>query len=174
MKENINVMNLKGSPVILLGEMAAVGNTAPDFTVTDTRGNDVKLSDFKGKTVVISVFPSINTPVCAMQTRRFNKEAASLDKNVVILGISRDKPEDMENFCAAEGINNVVVLSDRKYGDFGPKYGFAIKGKDILGRGVVIVDTNGKIIYSEYVGEITNEPDYQKALKKLTEYMRMQ
>lgn len=171
MKENTNVMSLKGSPLILLGEMAEAGNAAPDFTVTDTSGKDVKLSDFKGKTVVITVFPSINTPVCAMQTRRFNIRAVSLGNDVAVLGISTDKPEDMANFCAAEGINNVVVLSDRKYRDFGAKYGFAIKGKDILGRGVVIVGKDGKIVYSEYVGEITDEPAYEKALEKLAEYM---
>lgn len=169
MKENKDVTSRKGAPLTLLGEMARVGETAPNFTVTDVAENDVKLSDYKGKTVVITVFPSINTPVCAMQTRSFNKRAIALNDDVVILTVSRDLPADLDKFCAAEGIKNIHTLSDRKYGEFGPKYGFLIKEIDLLGRGTIIVDKNGKIVYAEYVSDIVNEPNYEAAISKLNE-----
>ena len=119
MKENYNVVTLKGTPLILLGEMVSEGKIAPDFTATDNTGKEVRLSDFKGKHIIITSFPSINTPVCATQARRFNIKASSLGDDIVVLGISRDSQEDLHKFCAAEGIKSVVTLSDRKYGDFG-------------------------------------------------------
>lgn len=169
MKENKEITSRKGAPLTLLGNMVNVGDTAPDFVVVDNAGNDVKLSDYKGKTVVLTVFPSINTPVCAMQTRTFNQKATSLGEDVVVLTISRDVPADLNKFCAAEGIKNIRTLSDKKHGDFGPKYGFLIKEMDLLGRGTVIVDKNGKVAYAEYVSDIVNEPNYDAAIGKLNE-----
>ncbi len=169
MKENKGITSRKGEPLTLLGSMVRVGDIAPDFTVIDVAGKDVKLSDYKGKTVVLTVFPSINTPVCAMQTRSFNRRATSLGDDIVILTVSRDVPADLDKFCAAEGIKNIRTLSDRKHGDFGPKYGFLIKDMDLLARGTVIVDKEGKIVYAEYVSDIVNEPDYQAAINKLNE-----
>ena len=171
MKENFNLVTLKGTPLVLLGEMASCGEVAPDFTAVNNDGKEVKLSDFKGKYIIITSFPSINTPVCTMQTRQFNQRAVAMNDDVVVIGISRDSKEDLQNFCAAEGIKNVITLSDRKYGDFGLKYGFQIKDKDILARGTVIVDKEGKIIYAEYVPEIVNEPAYDKALEVLNRVM---
>lgn len=169
MKENKQITSRKGAPLTLLGNMVSVGDMAPDFKVIDNAGKEVKLSDYKGKTVVITVFPSINTPVCAMQTRKFNEKATSMGDNVVVLTVSRDVPEDLSKFCAAEGIRNIRTLSDKKYGDFGPKYGFLLKEMDLLGRGTVIVDKDGKVVYAEYVSDIVNEPDYQAAIAKLQE-----
>lgn len=151
----------------LLGKSIEVGDTAPDFTVTDNNLRDVHLSDFKGKTVVLSVFPSIDTPVCASQTRAFNKRATELSDNVVILALSKDLPFALNRFCAAEGIKNVYTLSDYKANDFGLKYGFLIKELQLLWRGVVVIDPTGKVIYVEYVREMTAEPDYDKALAVL-------
>lgn len=171
MKENYNVVTLKGTPLILLGEMVSEGKIAPDFAATDNTGKEVRLSDFKGKHIIITSFPSINTPVCATQARRFNIKASSLGDDIVVLGISRDSQEDLHKFCAAEGIKSVVTLSDRKYGDFGERYGFLVKDKDILARGTVIVDKDGEIIYAEYVPEITDEPLYEKALEALENHL---
>lgn len=167
MKENYNIVTLKGTPLIILGEMVSKGDIAPDFTAINNEGKEIRLSDFKGKYVIITSFPSINTPVCATQTRRFNQRAVSLGDETVVLGISRDNIDDLKNFCAAKGIKSVITLSDRKYGDFGLRYGFLVKEKDILARGTVIVDRDGRIIYSEYVPELTDEPLYEKALEAL-------
>lgn len=169
MKENKEITSRKGAPLTLLGNMASVGEMAPDFTAINLNGKEVKLSDYKGKTVVITVFPSINTPVCALQTKSFNKRATSLNEDVVILTVSRDEIADLDKFCAAEGIKNIHTLSDRKHGDFGPKYGFLIKEMDLLARGTVIVDKNGKIVYAEYVPDIVEEPNYEAAIGKLSE-----
>ncbi len=167
MKENYNIVTLKGTPLIILGEMVSKGDIAPDFTAINNEGKEIRLSDFKGKYVIITSFPSINTPVCATQTRRFNQRAVSLGDETVVLGISRDNIDDLKDFCAAKGIKSVITLSDRKYGDFGLRYGFLVKEKDILARGTVIIDRDGRIIYSEYVPELTDEPLYEKALEAL-------
>ncbi len=151
----------------LLGKSIEVGDIAPDFTVTDNNLGEVHLSDFKGKTVILSIFPSIDTEVCATQTRAFNKRATSLSDDVVILTLSKDLPFALKRFCAAEGIKNVHTLSDYKSNDFGLKYGFLIKELQLLWRGVVIIDKSGRVIYVEYVHEMTHEPDYDKALAAL-------
>lgn len=166
-KETKGVITRGGAPLTLLGEQAIVGMVAPDFTVVDASFAPVKLSDFKGKTVVISVFPSIDTAVCATQTREFNKRAASLGDDVVVIGVSKDLPFALGRFCGAEGIKSVKTLSDFMSNDFGLKYGFLIKEMMLLGRGVVIVDKCGKIAYVEYVDDIAKEPDYDKALNSI-------
>lgn len=167
MKENKGIVSFKGHPMTLEGEMVTVGKTAPDFTVVDNSLNEVKLSNFKGKTVVLTVFPSIDTPVCAMQARKFNEEASKLKDNVVILTISKDLPFALGRFCAAEGIKNIHTLSDYKYGSFGKEYGFLVKELGLLARGTIIIDNNGKVVYVEYVPEMTNEPNYAAALKHI-------
>lgn len=163
-KETKGVMTRGGAPLTLLGEPAIVGHVAPDFTAIDASFAPVKLSDFKGKTVIISVFPSIDTPVCATQVREFNKRATSLCEDVVVLGISKDLPFALGRFCAAEGIKNVHTVSDFMSNEFGLKYGFLIKEMQLLGRGVVVVNKCGTIEYVEYLGDIANEPNYDKAL----------
>lgn len=171
-KENIEVkgkISVKGNPLTLLGRSIAVGDKAPDFTAVSNDMKPVKLSDFKGKTVVLSVFPSIDTPVCAVQTRTFNKKATELDKNVVILTLSKDLPFALGKFCAAEGINNVHTLSDYRESEFGHKYGFLIAETLLLARGVVIIDKEGMVKYVEYVKDIATEPNYEAAIKVLRE-----
>ena len=168
-KETKGVATRGGAPLTLLGEPTVIGATAPDFTVIDATFAPVKLSDFNGKTVVISIFPSIDTAVCATQTREFNKRATSFGDNVVVLGISKDLPFALGRFCGAEGIENVHTLSDFMSNDFGLKYGFLIKEMQLLTRGVIIIDCDCKIAYVEYLGDIANEPNYDAAIAKLDE-----
>ena len=163
-KETSGIVSMGKTPLTLLGNMVAIGDVAPNFTVTDNNSKPVSLSDFAGKTVIISVFPSVDTKVCAMQTRRFNKEASDLSKNVVILTVSKDLPFALGRFCAAEGIDRIYTLSDYMHSEFGYKYGFLLKENMLLARGVVVVDPKGKVVYAEYVSDIGNEPDYNKAL----------
>ncbi len=156
-------VTMGGNPVTLLGKSIKVGDKAPDFTVLDAGLAPVKLSSQKGKTVIISVVPSIDTSVCAAQTRRFNEEAAKLD-NIAILTISVDLPFALGRFCAAEGIEAVQTLSDHKDLDFGTKYGYVIEELRLLSRGIVVVDPDGIVQHVEYVPEVTDHPDYDKAL----------
>lgn len=159
-----NQVTMGGNPVTLLGEAVKVGAKAQDFTVLDSGLAPVKLSSQKGKTVIISVVPSVDTSVCAAQTRRFNEEAAKLD-NISILTISVDLPFALGRFCAAEGIEVVQTLSDHKDLDFGTKYGFVIEELRLLARGIVVVNPEGVITHVEYVPEVTDHPDYDKALE---------
>lgn len=162
-KSNVKI-TFGGNPVTLVGKEIKVGDKAPDFTVINNDLERVKLSDYKGKVRILSIFPSVDTPVCAAQNRMFNKKAAELD-NSVILSISNDLPFAQKRFCGAEGIDKVVTLSDHKDVDFGQKYGFLIDELRLLGRGVVVVDTDDTVKYVEYVSEVVEEPDYDKALE---------
>lgn len=160
---NFAKVTMGGNPIKLLGEEIKVGAVAPDFTVLDAGLNPVKLSDAKGKTVIISVVPSVDTSVCASQTRRFNEELAKLE-DVVIYTVSVDLPFALGRFCAAEGIDAVKTLSDHRDLDFGQKYGFVIDGLRLLARGIVVVNPEGEVTYVEYVDEVTHHPDYDKAI----------
>lgn len=164
MEKNQNKVTFKGNPVTLLGNEIKVGDKAPDFTVLDNGLNPKKLSDYKGKVKILSVFPSVDTSVCSKQNRRFNEEAAGLSNDIEILAISNDLPFALNRFCDAEGIDKVTTLSDHKDVDFGTKYGFLIEELRLLARGVVVVDQNDEVKYVEYVPEIGNEPDYESAL----------
>jgi len=155
-----------GKPVELAGEAIKPGDQAPDFTVVNAKLESVKLSDYAGKTRVIAVYPSIDTGVCQAQNRRFNAEAANF-KNLVVLSVSCDLPFAQRRFCAAEGLDHVITLSDHRDVDFGKKYGFLMQEVRLLARGTVIIDPQGIVQYVEYVPEITQEPDYQAALKHL-------
>lgn len=164
MKKNEGVITFAGNPLTLLGEMVKPGDKAQDFTVL---GNDLKphkLSDYAGKVCIISVVPSVDTGVCAAQTRRFNESAAALG-DVKILTISNDLPFALGRFCAAEGIDKVITLSDHKETDFGLKYGFLIEQLRLLARGIVVVDKQGVVRYVEFVKEVTTHPDYDKAVE---------
>lgn len=163
MEERKGVVSMQGNALTLCGPEIKVGATAPDFTVLDAGLKPVKLSDFDGKVKIISTIPSIDTGVCAMQTRRFNQEATAL-KDVVILTISCDLPFALGRFCGAEGIDKVITLSDHKDTDFGLKYGFLIKELRLLNRGIVVLDRNNKVAYVEYVKENTELPDFEAAL----------
>lgn len=163
MDKNDVKVTFGGNPVTLVGKEIKTGQKAPDFTVINNDLKPVKLSDYKGKVRIISVFPSIDTPVCANQNRVFNQKAAEL-KDTVVLSVSNDLPFAQKRFCGAEGIDQVVTLSDHKDTEFGTKYGFLIDELRLLARGVVVVDKDDTVQYVEYVGEIGEEPDYDKAL----------
>ncbi len=162
-------ITFKGTPTTTQGDLPRAGSLAPDFTLTKTDLSDVTLSDFKGKRVVLNIFPSVDTPVCATSVRRFNQEASKLD-NCVVLCVSRDLPFAHARFCGAEGLNAVVSVSDFRTGSFGGRYGVAIAEgplKGLLSRAVVIVDEKGKVVYTQQVPEIAEEPDYAAALAAL-------
>jgi thiol peroxidase len=165
MKENKGIASFGENVVTLLGELIKVGDIAPNFSAVDKGMKPVSLSDYKGKTVIISSFPSIDTGVCAAQTREFNKEAAGLSDNIVILSISKDLPFALGRFCGAEGIDKVQTLSDFQESDFGLKYGFLIKENKLLTRGVVVINPEGEVVYVEYVKNVFNEPDYSNAIE---------
>ncbi|MHC1780646.1 MAG: thiol peroxidase [Bacteroidales bacterium] len=167
--ERNDLFAVKGNPVTLVGNPVKVGDKAPEIIASDNSLKDVKLSDFAGKVVVISVFPSIDTPVCANQTRAFNKRATELSNDVVILTISKDLPFALGRFCAAEGINNIHTLSDYKFSKFGLDYGYLVKENQLLARGVVIVDKKGFVKYTEITKDIIIEPDYDKAITVVKE-----
>jgi len=156
-----------GNPVALLGNSVIVGGKAPEFTVIDNGLKPVKLSDFKGKVKLISIFPSIDTSVCSIQNHKFNSEAGAYGDKVAFLAISIDLPFALKRFCGAEGINNLQTLSDHRDADFGNKYGFLIKDLRLLARGVVVIDKDDIIRYIEVVPNVGHEPNYDNALKVL-------
>ena len=163
MKESSVKITFAGNPLTLLGDEIKVGDKAPDFLAVGAGLAPVKLSDFAGKNIVIAVYPSIDTSVCAAQNRRFNAEANQL-KDVVVLSVSCDLPFAQSRFCAAEGLENIKTISDHKDLEFGQKYGFWIKELRLLGRGTVVIDKAGIVRYVEYVSEVTHEPNYEAAL----------
>lgn len=172
-KEEINsqtmtTIKLKGNEIHTSGKLPELGSQAKDFTLTAVDLSDKKLSDYKGKRVILNIFPSINTGVCAASVRQFNKDAADLD-NTVVLCISKDLPFAQDQFCGAEGIKNVVMLSDFR-SDFGHEYGVQMTDgplRGLLSRAVIVLDADGKVKYTEQVPEITQEPDYKSALAAL-------
>lgn len=163
MEKRSNIVTFKGKAVTLVGPEIRPGTAAPDFTGLSTALAPVKLSDSTGKVRIISVVPSVDTPVCDMQTRHFNEDASKL-KEVLVLSISVDLPFALAKYCAAQGIENVQTLSDHKDLDFGLKYGFVIEELRLLSRGIVVVDQAGIVRYVEYVKEVANQPDYDKAI----------
>jgi thiol peroxidase len=170
MKERTGMITMKGSPLTLIGEEAKVGDPAPDVEVLDNDLSPVKLSSFSGKICVISSVPSLDTPVCDMETRRFNEEAGKLGPDVVILTISMDLPFAQKRWCGAAGVDKLTTLSDHRDAAFGKAYGVLIKELRLLARAVFVVDGEGRIQYIQLVRELTEEPDYEPvldAVKKL-------
>ncbi|MBM4399074.1 MAG: thiol peroxidase [Candidatus Cloacimonetes bacterium] len=162
-------ITLKGNPIQIFGELPEVGTQAPQFSLTTKNLSDVTLKDYQGQRVVLNIFPSLDTAVCAMSVRRFNAEASNLT-NTVVLCISRDLPFAQSRFCGAEGLEDVITLSEMKDFSFGRDYGLEIKDgplASLLARAVLILDETGKIMYTELVPEIAQEPDYLAALKAL-------
>lgn len=153
-----------GNPVTLLGNQLKVGEKAPNFTVLSNDLSEVTLNDSKGYVRLISVVPSIDTGVCDAQTRRFNEEAAKLD-NVKVLTVSVDLPFAQSRWCGSNGIENVQTLSDHRDLSFGEAFGVAIKELRLLARSVFVVDSNGLVTYAEYVGEVTEHPNYEAAIE---------
>lgn len=165
MAEHAGAVTFKGNPMTLTGEgEAVVGQLAPDALLSKSLVEDCKISDLRGKKVIINVVPSLDTGVCSTQTARFNKEAASLGDDVVILTVSRDLPVAMSRWCEANKAEHIVATSDYKHRDFGAKYGLVVKELGLLARAVFVVDTAGKIAYKELVKEIAEEPNYEAAL----------
>lgn len=160
----------QGAPVSLAGEFIAVGAQAPEFSLVKGDLSSFTLADIKGKYAILNIFPSMDTGVCAASVRKFNKLAAGMD-NTVVLAISKDLPFAQGRFCTAEGIENVIPLSDYRYtSDFGEKYGVLMTDGvlcGLLARAAVIINPEGKVIYTELVPEITQEPDYDAALAAL-------
>jgi thiol peroxidase len=170
MKEEKGVITMKGNPLTLMGRSLKVGDRAPDFTVLDNNLSPVNLAAYKGKICVLSSVPSLDTPVCDMETRRFNQEASGLGSNVAILTISMDLPFAQKRWCGSAGVDKVVTLSDHRDASFGTSYGVLIKELRLLARAVFVLDRAGVIQYVEIVKELTQEPNYQavlSAVKKL-------
>jgi thiol peroxidase len=162
--ERKGIVTVKGNPVTLVGSKIKAGDKAPDFTVVDGDLKEVRLKDFAGKIKVISVSASLDTPVCDMQARRFNQEAATLPVDVVILNITMDLPFAISRFCTTAGIDKVHAYSDHRDASFGNAYGALIKELRLLARSIFIIDKNDVLRYIEIVPELTNHPDYDKAL----------
>jgi len=161
----VRTVSFQGSPLTLVGNEVKVGDKAPDFIVLDSNLQEVRLKDFSGKIKLISTTPSLDTPVCDMQARRFNQLAATLLDDVVIMNISMDLPFAIGRFCSTAGIDRIKVLSDHRDASFGMAYGILIKELRLLARAVFIIDKDDVIRYIEIVPEITNHPDYDKALE---------
>lgn len=162
-------ITLKGQKINTNGNLPAQGSKAPDFTLTAKDMSDISLGSFKGRTVILNIFPSIDTSVCATSVRKFN-EIAGKKIGTSVLCISRDLPFAQERFCGAEGLSNVITLSEMRELSFGEKYGVRIVDgplKGLLARAVVVIDPDGKVKYTQLVPEIAKEPDYDETLKAL-------
>lgn len=164
MEERTGVTCFKGNPVTLLGPELKVGDPAPDFQVVDNDLKPVSLADFKGKTKIICAVPSLDTPVCETEVRRFNQEAAQLPDSIVVLTISLDLPFAQKRWCGGAGIERVTTLSDYQERSFAQAYGVLIKELKLLSRSVFVIDGDDKISYIQHVAEITEEPDYAAVL----------
>uniref|UniRef100_UPI0040493E71 thiol peroxidase n=1 Tax=Flavobacterium sp. TaxID=239 RepID=UPI0040493E71 len=162
-------IKLAGNEIQTVGNLIAKGQKAPEFSLTKTDLSHASLKDYAGSKLILNIFPSIDTSVCASSVRVFNQKAAGLD-NTKVLCISKDLPFAQKRFCGAEGIENVEVLSDFKSADFGTDFGLTITTGPLAGllsRAVVVLDENGEVVYAEQVPDITEEPNYDAALASL-------
>jgi thiol peroxidase len=169
MTERAQAITLHGNPLTLEGNPVSMGNPAPEVTLLDNDLKPVKLSDFRGKVIIIAAVPSLDTPVCDMETRRFNAEAARLGKDVAILTVSMDLPFAQKRWCGAAGVEQVKTLSDHKEAAFGQAFGLLIKELRLLGRAVLVLDREGVVRYYQLVKEVSEEPDYEAALSAVKE-----
>jgi len=162
--QTLDLVKANDKYVTLLGTQINIDDKAPNFKVVDKNFAPVHLSDFKEQTLLISVVPSLDTGVCSLQTKRFNEEAAKLPKNITILTISNDLPFAQKRFCNLENIDQVKVLSDSVWRNFGESYGLIIKDMGLLTRAIFIIDNQGIVKYKELVANISQHPDYESAL----------
>jgi len=169
MAERTGAVTFQGNPLTLLGSEVKKGDRAPDFEALNNDLSPVKLSSYRGKVVVLSAVPSLDTPVCDLETRQFNDRAAKLGDGVAILTISMDLPFAQKRWCGAAGVTHVTTLSDHRDASFGEAYGLLIKELRLLARSVYVLDRDGVVRYVELVKEITHEPDYDAALKAVEE-----
>ena len=165
MQERKGVITFQGNPLTLLGTDIKIGESAPDAALLGNDLSPVQLSAYKGKVCVLSVVPSLDTPVCDLQTRRFNQEAGKLGDDVAILTISMDLPFAQKRWCGAAGVDKLVTLSDHREAAFGKAYGVLIKELRLLARAIFVVDKKGALQHVELVKEVTKEPNYDAALK---------
>ena len=163
-EERKAAVTMRGNPLTLVGPELRAGQKAPAFTATGKGLAPASLDQFKGKVKIISAVPSVDTPVCDAETRRFNEEAGKLPGDVQILTISMDLPFAQARWCGAAGVDKVTMLSDYKSAEFGEKYGALIKELHLLARAVFVVDKNDNVTHVEYVKEVANHPDYEAAL----------
>ncbi|MCD8031749.1 MAG: thiol peroxidase [Bacteroides sp.] len=163
---------VRGTQVNLNKEFITVGSIAPDFTLIRQDMSSLSLKDLRGKYVILNIFPSLDTPICATSVRKFNQAATRLPETVV-LAISKDLPFAQQRFCTTEGIENVIPLSDFRPSDFDEQYGVLMADGPLAGllaRAIVIIDKEGKVVYTEMVPDIAQEPDYDKALEQIKGY----
>jgi thioredoxin-dependent peroxiredoxin len=158
---------MHGNPLTLLGNEIKAGDRAPEATLLDNGLTPVKISSFKGKVLVISSVPSLDTPVCDIETRRFNKEAEGLGKDVAVLTVSMDLPFAQKRWCGAAGIESVITLSDHRDASFGNAYGVLIKELRLLSRAIFVIDKDGVVRYVQQVKEQSKEPDYEEITKQI-------
>jgi len=169
MKERKGEVTFQGSPLTLLGEEVKVGERAPDAELVSNDMTPVKLSSFRGKVCVVTSVPSLDTPVCDTETRRFNEEAGKLGADVKVLAVSMDLPFAQKRWCGAAGVEWVQTLSDHRDASFGTGYGVLIKELSLLARAVFVIDREGVVRYTQLVGEIAKEPDYDAVLSAVRE-----
>jgi thiol peroxidase len=165
-------VTFKGIRLTLTGKQVKEGRRAPDFKLISQDLKEVSLSDFDGKIKIINFFPSLDTPVCDLQVKEFNKKAAGIDPDVVIIGVSKDLPFAQARFCSVNEIKNEIVLSDYRSSSFGLNYGFLIKELNLLARGTLIIDKNRRIRYIQVVDEITHSVDFDQVFSKLQEVLK--
>ncbi len=166
-KSNAN-LTFKGNPLAVAGAPLSEGMPLPGFRLTGTDLGDITNERFRGKVLILSVVPSLDTPVCALQTKRFNQEVERF-KDAAVLTVSMDLPFAQKRWCGAENASHVVTASDYKYRNFGESFGILLKDLGLLGRAVFVADKQGKIAYVEYVQELSTEPDYTTILAKVKE-----
>jgi len=164
MQERNGLVTLQGNAVTLMGPELKAGDKAPDFSLLKNDMSPATLGDYAGKVIVLSVVPSLDTPVCDTQTRKFNEKASALGDDVVVLTVSVDLPFAQARWCGAAGVDRVITLSDHREAAFGAAYGLLIKGLRLLARAVLVVDRGGVIRYVQIVPEVATEPDYDAAL----------
>lgn len=169
--ERPGAVTFKGQPLTLVGAELKPGDKAPDFRLLNNQLQEVRLSDFAGRPLLISVVPSLDTEVCSQQTKRFNQEAAQLPPEVVLITVSMDLPFAQKRFCSTENIDRMVVLSDHREASFGQAYGTLVKELRLETRAVFLVDREGVIRYVEYVPEITSHPNYEAALEAIRAFL---
>ncbi|VVC77294.1 putative thiol peroxidase [Aquicella siphonis] len=163
------VITLNGSPMHTIGSLPEIGSQAPDFILTKSDLSEVELKNYRGKVLVINIFPSLDTPTCATAMRRFN-DIASQNSQAVVFCVSEDLPFAQKRFCSSQGLSNVITVSAFRHPEFGNDYGVMIIDgplTGILSRAVIVIDEQGKVVYTEQVKELSNEPDYKLILSKL-------
>jgi len=165
MTERKGLVTFLGGPLTLVGDEIKVGMTAPDEAVATTDLKPARVSDWRGKVVILSIVPSLDTPVCDLETRRFNKEAVDLGPDVVVLTVSRDLPFAQKRWCGATGVDRVVTLSDYAHGSFGRAWGVYLGELALLARAVFVIDREGVVRYVQLVPEVASEPDYAAVIE---------